>query len=153
MALVTSITDRRPIPHEPGEWVVIRKLSGKQLRRSAEARADAGLDYIKKLGGPDAARAFRKLHEQTEALGVVPDAQLPAEYSDDELLSTFDRETTLRFGVASWSYAAAVDDDTLAQLDDVTERWLTLAILRYSDVKRRESETEKNGDTAPSTAS
>lgn len=124
MALV-GITKRVEIPHEPGEWMEIKKLSWKQLEKAQELATDALMAKMKNMGG-DMVKALR---DSTTEQTADPS-------------KSYDREIVLRLGIAKWSYEARLEPDTIAELDEETASWAFKEILDLN--KPRTEEEAKN---------
>lgn len=126
--LIRNITDRFPIPHEPDQFMILRKLTGKQLRRCKEQVGDHALDKMRRMGG----EVFKAVSEITDEKLE----QAKAAASTDRLAG-YDLDSVLKFGIANWSYAengtaVPVNDDTIAALDTKTERWAAETTLEFS---------------------
>jgi hypothetical protein len=125
MALVTNITKTIEIPNE-NETVVIRKLSHTQLRQAAKARQSEGVGFMKEMGG-ELLKALREA--DTDKIKKIQDAQ-------EANVSNYDRDTLLRFGVASWSYPvrpiAEAGLNGLDELDEPTAKFLAEQIFEFS---------------------
>jgi hypothetical protein len=169
MGTARNITDTFPIPGEPGEFAIIRKMSWRQLKEAREARADASLEKMKRAGG-DLIAVFSELSRKAEAekkllagqalslsrgLPAVIDVGDQGPAADEQtpetpkprrrLLDNFDLGTVLKYGVANLSYfkefkAADVDD-----VDEPTAEAIGEAILTFSGVGRDEQAEQKNG--------
>lgn len=168
MALVRNITQRFDIPHEPGEFAILRKLTWKQLERARELRADAGMQKMKAAGG-ELLESIAKLRKQAETdakqqeqrvvRGLqlldgktgepVGEEQAPANVAKTapalDVLAAYDLETVLRFGVANLSYVQEFKEDVVLELDTKTAQVLGRAILTLSEVGVDEAAAEKNG--------
>ena len=112
MAIVKGITKRAEIPHEPGEWMELRRLSWRQLEQASDAQSDAALQRIKKLGG-DLIGALRGLAGDQE--------QNPA--------AKYDRAVVLKSGIVNWSYNVPVTPENIDDLDKETADWAVEEIL------------------------
>lgn len=128
MALVSRITKRVEIPHEPGEWMEFRKLSWKQLEEASDVTSDAMFDKMKKMGG-DIISALKSLEEK--------------ESQPQNSNAKYDRDTVLQKGIAKWSYSDALNGGTIGLLDEETASWAFDEILSLNQ-PRTEEET-KNG--------
>ena len=120
MALTTNVTDKVELPHEPGEHVMIRMLSWRQLEDARRERSRAAMTA---MDGVD-----------TELLkGVLADLPDTKEERDEIVTSTeYDRGALLRFGITSWSYDEEVTHDTIDDLDEVTSEFVATAIENLS---------------------
>lgn len=144
--LIRNITTKRDIPHEPGEWMVLRKLTGRQLRVAADKVGENALDKMRKMGG-EVFKAVNDINASSAATAAKDEKTSKVV----DPLNSFDMEVLLGYGIASWSYVDSetskgvpCNDETKAQLDQTTERWAALEILKFSGVLRTEEE-QKNG--------
>ena len=125
MALVTGITRKVEIPHEPGEWMELKRLSWRQLEVAAEVQTDILFKRIKKMGS-DIVSAFQRAGKEQE---VDP-------------YTKYDRETVLQVGILKWSYDAEVNKASIDSLDEETAEWAFREILSLN--KPRTEEEQKN---------
>ncbi len=112
MALVTNITKRAEIPHEPGEFMEFKKLSWKQLEHAQEISSDALMAKMKSMGG-DLIQAFTKNAQEEKA----------------DPSKSYDRDYILQKGIVKWSYDAEVSPDNISDLDEETAVWAFKEIL------------------------
>lgn len=150
MAIVTGVTKRVPIPHEPDEWMDFRLLSGKQLRHAREVRQIA-VQRLSSAMGSDFREMLTDLREQLKAEEAAK-AAAEVEPTEEELiteeLNQYDIETILKLGIVNWSYAATVNADTIGELDEETSDWAARELVRI----RRTAAHRKNA-SSPSTVS
>jgi len=125
VALVTGITRKVEIPHEPGEWMELKRLSWRQLEVAAEVQTDILFKRIKKMGS-DIVSAFQRAGKEQE---VDP-------------YTKYDRETVLQVGILKWSYDAEVNKASIDSLDEETAEWAFREILSLN--KPRTEEEQKN---------
>lgn len=142
--LIRNITEKIAIAHESEQWMVLRKLTGRQVRAARERVADNALDKMKRMGG-DVVKSINEI----VAPAAKTDAATDAAAVDP--LKGYDLDLLLKYGIANWSYVddksnepMPVNDDNIALLDSETERWAALEILRISGVNQTESD-RKNG--------
>jgi len=124
MARVKNLTDRIELPHEPGNFFILRKLTGKQLRKAAEIRSDKGAAKMKLIGG-----------DVMVALQSVRPADLEAAKTDP--LSNYDLDTLLADGVANWdgpNYTEKFSKEELDTLDLPTMEWAGRTLVEISQV-------------------
>lgn len=112
MAIVKGITKRAEIPHEPGEWMELRRLSWRQLEQASDAQSDAALDRMKRLGG-DLLKALRDTVSNQE--------QNPT--------AKYDQAAVLKSGIVNWSYNVPVTPENIDDLDKETADWAVEEIL------------------------
>jgi hypothetical protein len=125
MALVNPIPEKLPIPHEPGEWLEVRRLSWKQLRAARKKQEAEGREEAKALGA--------------ELFGVILNGKDDdVEKAEKKLaerkwrVEAFDRETLLTKGICAWSYDQPLSADAIGDLDEVTAEWAARQILEMS---------------------
>ena len=127
--LITNMTKRVEIPHEPGEWMVFKKLSWRQLEVAQNVASDEAIKRTKKLGG-DVLVSLRKLwRDQKNELETDP-------------ATKYDRGTVLEAGIVQWSYDAEVNKENIDKLDAETAEWAFREILDMN--KPRTEEERKN---------
>lgn len=133
--LTSKVKKRIDIPHEPGEWLEIRQLSGKALERAASAKAMQLMESFRALGGD----VLRFLQDQEQRTSIL--AQGDAEAAQNPLVR-YDIDTVLRCGIVGWSYDAKLTTETIEDLDPVTRDWAAKEILALSD----RSEADRKND-------
>lgn len=125
MAIVTGATRRVDIPHEPGEWMELKRLSWRQKELATDVASKEGLDRMKSLSG-DLLKALRELGKEQE----------------QKLESKYDRGIVLECGIARWSYDAKVTKENIGALDEETAEWAFREILQLN--APRTEEEQKN---------
>lgn len=159
MALIRNITDKRNIPHEPGEWLLLRKLTWRQLEAAREERGNKALEKMRRIGG-DMTRAFMEIEERqarvtqeaterVSALGLPPAVVVePVEVKPERTLATelarYDLDMLLSMGIANWSYPEPFSKDAMLSLDKRTSQWAGEQLLDLADALRDEGDV-KNG--------
>lgn len=129
MAIVTNTTRRVEIPHEPGEWMELKRLSWRQLELAKDVASSDALKRIKSVGG-DMMIALQKYgNEQKKG-------------KDRDPASQYDRGIVLEAGVAGWSYDAELKKESIDALDEETAEWAFREILSLN--KPRSEEEQKN---------
>lgn len=119
--LIGSIVTKLDIPHEPGEWVEVRKLNHKTLAKAAALRSEAGISSMKSLGA-ELLTALRQAREEVKEALTAPEVSVDA----------YDRDLVLQAGVVRWSYLVEPTSETLGELDEVTAKWLHREIVTRS---------------------
>lgn len=109
MGLVTSTVHKVTPPHEPDEWISIRKLSGLELEEAAQVAQNKA---IKSLEGID--------------LSHLKDSK-----PDPNRSLSYDGATMLTYAVQDWSYDGNVDP---ALLDARTWQWL-VGVVQEENVR------------------
>jgi hypothetical protein len=166
--LVDHHVKRVEIPHEPGEWMELRRLSFGEMRELNHASRIAYLEGLADVPEQvlevqlrveaDMAEARRRAKEKAEREAAErgePPADEPAapEPPADPLLGR-DLDVVLRFGVVAWSYADAdgkqipVSGEAVAMLDRTTAEWAAREILCLTESDPLGSSPSS---TAPST--
>lgn len=125
MALVTNIIHRAEIPHEPGEWMDLARLSWRQQELATNIASQEGLKRLKALGG-DLLKAMRDFGKEQE----------------QKIEAKFDRGFVLEAGIVNWSYDAKVNKENIDALDEQTADWAFREILQLN-IPRTEDE-QKN---------
>ncbi len=110
--IITDKTRKVDIPHEPGEWVEIKKLSWRQLTLAMDVQTDETISRLKKMGGD----LFKSLSNEKAKQEVNPALQ-------------YDRGFVLEAGISRWSYDAEVNKKNIESLDEQTAAWLFEEIL------------------------
>ena len=127
MALTTSFSKRVEIPHEPGEWMEVKRLSWRQEDMAKEIKAENLLKQMKAMG-PDMVASVRKTARGQEA---------PKDRKAD-----LDQLFVLQAGIISWSYDEEVSQETIERLDSETADWAFNEILKANEKTKEEV---KNG--------
>lgn len=125
MALVSKLTRRVEIPHEPGQWMELRRLSWRQLEAASDLASDAALKRMSQMGS-DMLAAIRSTSGQQAA----------------DPAAAYDRAAILQAGIAAWSYDAEVTPENIDALDEETAAWAVREILAMNG---RTEEDRKNG--------
>ncbi len=124
--IVNDIAVKTDIPHEPGEWMILKKLSWKQAQEAANVSSDVSFEMMKKIGG-DILSALRSFAQEQE----------------DASSAKLDKETVLRYGISKWSYDAHVTVENIRSLDIKTADWAYTEILKLNEP---ETEAERKND-------
>jgi hypothetical protein len=134
MALVNNVAPvREAVPHEDGEWIEFRPLSGAQLRKAAREKQLGAADLLKAFGG-DVFKAMRESNVSGEDVAAA--ARDP--------LNDYDTDMLLRESITGWSYDLPVKGNT-ANLDEPTERWALGVIARVSGLADETDDERGNG--------
>lgn len=89
-----STSDPIPLPFDPGQSIVVRKLTGREFEQAQESHARGVAVGRSRLWS----ETFKRILEK----GVVATAELQAELRDP--LTGFDRYAVIRSGLVSWTY-------------------------------------------------
>lgn len=125
MALINDKTRKVDIPHEPGEWMEVKKLSWRQLTLAADIQTDETIGRLKKMGGD----LFKALSNEKAKQDINPGLQ-------------YDRGFVLEAGISRWSYEAPVTKENIEKLDEETAKWAFEEILSLN--KPLSEEERKN---------
>jgi hypothetical protein len=129
--IVTNITKTVELPHEPGESITIRKLSGSQLGAAAKRKMSDGIALMREIG----AELVKALREgDTATVKRIEDAQAAN-------VNNYDRDMLLADGVSAWSYPVPVAE-SLSLLDEDTAAFAAEQIFEFS--RRRTAAEAKN---------
>ena len=131
MAIVTNITRTIPVPHEPGCEFVIRTLTWKQLEEARRKESDKAREEAKAFG----AEFVKALSSEDKDAGDRAKQRLK-EFRYD--VGQFDRETLLRYGIATWrgeGYEGVAVGENIDKLDEPTAVWAAEQIIAISRPK------------------
>ena len=121
--LTGKIVKQVEIPHEPGEWMRFKMLSGKTLERSREVRFSRLAEMYSHVG-----------KREREEVETEPEAEAEAKVeTPEERLAGHDVDTVLRAGIAAWSYPDRLTPQAIDELDDATRKWAAAKILTLTD--------------------
>ena len=128
------------LPHEAGQWVRLRRLSGRQLERAAEVRSNDALESMRSLGD---------LLKDT----VTTEAQAEgAKQLQLDPTRKYDRWTVLHFGLKAWSYPEPCSKENIDELDDQTIDFIVRQLILRVQPKTEEERFERFfNSTEPST--
>ena len=109
MALIDKSPKRFDIPHELGEWVELRLLSGSEMDKAQESAT---------------AKMMARMTEILSVMKSVPQTDTKADDSITARRIAYDPTILIEHALVSWSYSDEVSSDTIGQLDAVTRDWL-----------------------------
>lgn len=137
MALIDRTQGRRiDIPHEPGEWLSVRRLTWEEIASAKSIKQSQTFRDITVIGS--------EAMKQLEGMTSESIAQALA-----DPLAQLDIGTVLTHGVVGWSYSADVTPENVKLLDEATAKFAALEIVQPQSEEQR-----KNGSsvsTEPST--
>ena len=111
--LIGTSSEKYEIPHESGEWVELRKLSARQLRKCEKERQKEVMSLAREMG----ADIFKALQ------GVeTPDREV-------DVRSRYHLDTLLELAIESWSYDEPVSKENIGRLDEQTEQFIVSKVL------------------------
>ena len=129
------VTDKRTeweIPHEPGQHMTFRPLSGSELDEAERAATKRILDMAQGL--------------DLSKLSTTQDVS-----DRDTRRTKYDADILIKYGVVDWSYQAECDETTKRDLDARTRDWARDIILDMN--VRLEGEVGNSGASSPEGAS
>ncbi len=135
MAIITNETIRHDIPHEPGEWVELKRLSGSQMDKAEEI---VGTKAIQRLG---------PVMQELQGIDLPEPKQKTPEQERATWRERYDPEFLINEALACWSYSDAIPDNPGAVLDGVTRDWLWDTIVL---VNTRPPESSPGGEPSSS---
>lgn len=110
MALVKTL-EPQPVPHEMGHSFTFRTLSGSEIDEAKDAQMKTSLQM------------FNAIDVDLSKLGSAdPNAQV-------DLMSQYDKDVLIRYGVVAWTYGEPCDAESKAKLDALTRDWAARVIL------------------------
>ena len=134
-----GITKKLDHPHEPGEWVTIRKVSSGYLDQAREAFARRSSRQIKEMGGLASLPSFTRCpkcggqqeegHECNPLDVFAKEERAKGPSAVDA--TTLDRKVMLNAAIASWSSKQEVNEESVADLDEFTADWLFREIVSF----------------------
>lgn len=141
MALVSAESKKTDIPHEPGQFMFLRRISWSVFKTARELNVDEGVDKAKKVGG-ELMEAFGKM-SQIRAQLEEAQAQIAEEDERDPYdPDNYDTATILEAGIDKWSYDTKVSSQSISELDEPTMIWAKRTII---DSSKPRGEEEKKG--------
>lgn len=124
--LTGRIRKRVDIPHEPGEWMEFRMLSGKEFELAQERRLQRSIALMRSLGG--------------ELLDNVRGEPADGGDAENDPLAALDTDTLLYHGIVAWSYDEPVTRENIDLLDERTRVWAARFLATWhieSEVARK----------------
>lgn len=115
--MLVGKTERREIPHEGGEWMEFRHLSGLQMDEAEETQTRRSLALVKGIDPAIMATWTADARQQVQAQGAS---------------GGYDKAILIRYGIAAWSYAEPCTDENKERLDAVTWDWAAAAIIEMN---------------------
>lgn len=137
--LTKGITDKRDIPHEPGEWIEIRKLSWIDLDDAREARQAAVFGNVKAMGGEVMAALPKRCKKgcgEEKHDGACPPPEERADDSAADPTNEYDQNIMLHRGIVAWSYEEPSSGANIDTLDEVTAHWIHGELVVYNTVPK-----------------
>ena len=119
MGLINSEPTKVDIPFEPGEWIKLRPLSGREMDQARAARLSYHADQFEKFS------AMLSSLPQNGASAAPDD-------NPESRREAYDPDTLICFAVREWSYTAPITDDPASLLDARTRDWLWTVIVEQN---------------------
>lgn len=119
-------TRRVEIPHEEGQWIELKELSGRQLRKIRKLKFKESIADTRAMGG-----------ELMQALGGFSQEDVKKAQKDPDPLAEYDMDALLEAGIVAWSYEEEVNSDNIGQLDQKTERLIALALVGVEEEEEK----------------
>lgn len=136
------------------ELVTVRKLTRKQLRKVAQARAVASIGVVRDLGGAAVVKEIQELEEGRKKAPVVPDVAAPEldetakqDAALDAEVAKYDEDAVLALGVVSFNPApiGATLDDLLESLEADAATFIAREVIAFTKGLRVDADAEKKG--------
>lgn len=115
------VSDRIPLPFDEGQWIQVRKLTGRECEQAQEAhRGSLGSS---RLWAATFRRALEKGASDPEVLQAIRDP-----------LTGYDRYALVRSGLKAWSYPEAITKEggAIDDLDDEAVDFIATEVLRLT---------------------
>lgn len=139
--LTKGIAKKIELPHEPGEWLEIRKVSSGYIDVAREIASRRSARSIKDMGGIGSfdvggiKRCPKCSSELVEGHECNPLDVFAKEERDKNPAAvdatSLDRKTMLNAGIHAWSYDEKVTEETIADLDEPTADWAFREIVSF----------------------
>lgn len=113
------VSDQIPLPFDDGQWVRVRKLTGRQHEA---AQASHRADFVR---GEKWAGVFRDALSQGVSSTLVQQAIA-------DPLTGYDRYSLVSAGLVAWSYDKPIDNDAIDDLDDDAVEFIAREVLRLT---------------------
>src|SRR5688572_5013340 len=113
------VSDPIPLPFDEGQWVKVRKLTGRQHEAVQVAHR---VDFVR---GDKWAGVFRESIEKGLTSAVVQKALR-------DPLTGYDRYELVKSGLVAWSYDRAVDAEAIEDLDDDAIEFIAREVLKLT---------------------
>lgn len=116
-----TVSERIPLPCDEGQWIQVRKLTGRESDQAQDAHRSAFAS-----GRINAyAATFRRALEHG-----ATDPQVMQALNDP--LTGYDRFVVATAGLVAWSYDRATDAEAINDLDDEAVDFIARAVLKLT---------------------
>lgn len=154
-----GLTKRLDHPHEPGEWVVIRKVSSSYLDLARETFSRRSARSVREMGGlagmPNIKRCPKCGGQQEDGHECNPldvFAKEEREISPSAVdAASLDRKVMLNAAITSWSSDEEVNEESVGDLTEFSADWLFREIVSF--VNEDMTAEAKKETTKPSSSS
>lgn len=118
--MLAGRTERRDVPHEDGQWLEFRTLSGRELDEAEQAQMRRGMEMM--TGINLSAMGDRATDLIREAAGEV----------GQKMEDSYDKDLLIKYGVAAWSADDPCTDENKERLDAATRAWAVSVIVEMN---------------------
>lgn len=140
--LVCDVTERFPIPHEPGEWVELRQLGYIALQKCAAPKEQEALAKARALGA--------EFLQTVEQLSAADRAKVDAASGDAVKAAEYDQAAMLVASISAWSYGEPPTAENIARLDKRTADFIFERCLALYEKDESDRVKASSPSTSPS---
>lgn len=133
--MLAGRTERRDVPHVEGQWVEFRTLSGAELDEADERQTEK---FLARYGK----ETLMALSQQASGLSISQEAL------DQQRNQKYDKDTLVRYGIATWSLAEQCNDENKCRLDAQTREWAVAVILEMN-TRPLVNDADSKGSSSP----
>ena len=145
--LTAGDTQRLEIPHEPGQWIEVRRLSWSRLDAARAAYLSKAVKKAKATGGLDAnLRSLCAGCRQVKHDGACLPPEERADQSERSATYDYDDETLLQLAIAGWSYDKPVSAAAVADLSARTAGVVLAAVAALNALQPSVETIRRDGD-------
>jgi len=123
-----TVSDRIPLPFDEGQWVQVRKLTGRESDQAQDAHRSAFASGRISAWSATFRRALEKGATDPQVMQALNDP-----------LTGYDRFVVAKAGLVAWSYDRAIDAAAVEDLDDAAVDFIAREVLRRTKPKLFES--------------
>jgi hypothetical protein len=105
-------TERRDVPHEPGQWVEFRTLSGRELDEAEELQTKRAMRLVEGM--------------DLSAIRSAATTQTP------EQRDSYNKDTLVKYGVIGCSECEPCSDEDKLKFDGATRDWAASVVLEMN---------------------
>lgn len=138
--MLAGRTERRDVPHAPGEWIEFKTLSGLQMQRARDADTERSTkNYVGLIKGLDPA-TIQAIREQEQR----------EQKNKTEKAPDYDAEMLIKWGVNAWSEDIPCTDENKVLLDGQTLQWAFEQIVEMNTLPLASAESNSPGENSHS---